>query len=494
MKAATTHDYYLVIQRSVWLVGFVLLTCLLYGLLEDELLAAATCGVMSVLALLAWSVRQRALLVTLPALAFVLGNVLCLGVFNYLYVNFTTFLKGSYHELTAWLTALMGWAAAFGCIGADAVLRKPRQQDPAASSEFIRSPELLWVTGACFFSVLGMEFALGLLNARYDPDTWRRGPSGLIYTLHGITNATYIFFVALGAQIRDRFAAPRNWAILALVAACLVATGLTGGREMGIRMLVLMAAGAAAAGMSPWRLAVLGSASVVVGSVFFMVVGAIRGDELFAGGSIDDKITAVRAASEGEQGIGAVGDRSGFEATVLRVFEGFAQVVIDDTEFTGRRAGFENFDRLAYLFIPNALAPDKRPLNDGPEILARDYGATIDDSTSVPITLVADAHRRGGAPWVFVVGLLSGIVWRLSVQAITLAMPDMALPTVLLLTVVALRTYSASALGVFDVMIYRTGKVAVLVGALAAVARLLAYLRANMRPADARGGPRLPTR
>jgi hypothetical protein len=161
--------------------------------------------------------------------------------------------------------------------------------------------------------------------------------------------------------------------------------------------------------------------------------------------------------------------------------------VIDQTALTQQFAGFESFDRLQYLFVPQALAPEKLPLSDGKEILIRQFGYVLGPTTGVPITLVADAYRRGGPLWVACVGLALGMALRLLPRlTVLLVGPELALIPLVLFATMVISLPSESVLGTISVLSYHWLKQVLVFLAVSVLFRLLIVL--SLSRADRRLG------
>lgn len=454
----------------------------LLSIFYDELLAAAFVASGAILPLLWRAYKQGTLASVSNTLTFIIGNVVAMGFGNYAYVRHTNMSPGHYHELTGWLVAGLVWACALGSIGADLLLPRPRAAP--GQQRALTGPVLLLTTGGLYLVLLILKLSFVGLNSRWEgPD---EAASSVLYVVSGLRGFGTFFFFVLGAHMSRGLLAWRGVAAIGAVTVAMFIAALTGGREASILMLLLTLLGAAAGGMSSRRLFALFLGAGLVAAGLFVVVGLARTDARFAGGTVSSKFDAMRDTASGGEGAPTVGP-SRSDQFVSRVFEFTGQQVIDESRASGHRAGFEHFERLKYLFLVAAIAPEKSryPLTDGSEILERDYGISMGEHTSVPITVVADAYRRGGEAWVLVVGLLCGVAMRLLVALATLVVSrELLWPSLALLAVDALRGYPHSVLGEVDRFAYRGPKLiltCVILGLIVSAVGMLLGVRPRSR-------------
>lgn len=455
-----------------------------YGLVDNELYAAATTASLALVAAAWYSIERKALASTSLLLAFISGNVIVFGYTLVAYVELTTLATGTYYELTAWLTALLAWSALAGGIGAHKLMRRPRL--PPATGLIYRWQSAL-VSGVLFAALAIALVLTGLLQGRWD-DAGDEG-FGLQYLAEGLGNLAYVLFLVLGTRLRGALMAPKNVAILAVVAVIATAQGLSGGREYSLVMFAFLLLGAATGGsLTRTAMISLVSFAIVFGAAFIVIVGIARDDAQFGQASVSDRIAAFGEAARHSTDVEDDPEERPLARFLGRTFEASAQVVIDQTVRTQHFAGFERFDRLRYLFVPKVVAPDKEDIDGGREILIRDFGYHLHRNTSVPITLVADAYRRGGAPWVAAVGLLAGIVLRLLAQATMVVLgSEFAALGLAMIAIICLRAYPASVPGLIFVLTYQAFKQVLLVLGFMVFVKVSILLTENARSTHSHG-------
>jgi len=455
-----------------------------YGFFFDEMIAAVTAGTAAAFFVLWQGLRRDSMISLLPTLGFVAGNVISLGVFSLISDRWTNLPKFIAPDFTAWLVAALVWSAAVGGLLVDRALA--HQHIRVASREELTRVELLAVTALSFaFVAIGM-FAAGFLDQRW---VVAEAGFGLGYLVHGLDTISYSFFFILGCHFRGQIGSSRDLAILALVGSLALMFGLSGGREHSMWMILLLIAGAAAGGMPARRLIVLIGWVSIVGALFFSVIGTARGVREFRTGTVSQRLSAVGDATDDL--MGNDGGQDDFDEFVNRVCASTAHDIIAQSIAADYRAGFDDFERLAYLFIPKAIAPEKPAINDSKEILIRDFGYNLSVLHSVPITLVGDAFRRGREPWVLGVGFATGVVLRLLPYLAALVVPAaLFVPCIVLLSISSLRAYGSSVLGMFDRLVYRGTKLIFLILVLGMVASLLGLLLRASRQDRVDTGPR----
>jgi hypothetical protein len=445
------------------------LAALVYGLAAHELLAASTAASLALFTIVWYAVARGALAALSLTLACIAGNVAAFAYANLAYVEFTELPQGQHHEVTAWFTALLCWCAVLGALGAHRLLGP---DDSRQQTELIQRWQTLALAAVIFIAFAIVFVSSGILNARWEV----RETTSLEYLAHGASILTYVVFFLLGTRMKGALLAPRNLAIVVVVGGVAFLQGLSGGREPSIWMCIFLLVGASTGTMSRRTLLTLAAASSAVVVVFVTVLGQARVNKHFAFGSIDDRTSSMAEAAHASFA-GDGKDADPLTGFAERFFEMSAQDVIDQTLVTHRFAGFEHVERLKYIFIPRALAPDKPDPDDGLEILIRDFGYEVLPGTGVPLPLVADAFRRGGVLWVAVVGLCVGAWLRVLVRLTFLVAGSAFAPLALgMLSVTYFRSYPYGVLGTVDMFTYAWVKINALVIGFLWMARLLILL------------------
>lgn len=408
---------------------------------------------------------------------FVLGNVIVFGYAHALYYYCTSLPRGVHHDVTGWLTALLCWSAVAGAIATSTLSRSSATVDTEEERERLATRPTLAVTGVAFLLMVIARLASGGLDMRWE-DT-RSATFGLDVLAIGLEWPALAVFFVMGLRIDATLTSPRTLRYLALVGLSSVIISLNGSRERSMVMMLLFLTGA---GMSRLRrrdyLAMLVSISLT-GAVLMFAVGSARTRQDFIRAPIDSRLAALSQEAQGafDEGGSNSAEESAFEAVLGRAFEATAQLVIDDALAFRGEAGFEDFERLKHLAVPRFLAPDKQALEVGREVLIRDYGVNLSDTTSVPLPLVADAFRRGRWTWVLGVGFIAG-AWLYFMTTLTIRVLPIGFRVlaVCLESLRLVRAYPSTVTGFIDVVTYRWVKIVLVVYVLSLVIRGLTML------------------
>ncbi|HKP62020.1 MAG TPA: hypothetical protein VJV78_35050 [Polyangiales bacterium] len=429
-------------------------------------------------ALIGYALKRKLVFELSFVIAFAIGNVTSWAYFNYAYVRFTNFTIGNNHELSAWLTALLVAGAALGSIVTQRVLGR-ETLSPERFQRFVRRWETLAVTGLTFGLVTLGYLLTGWLNGRWDlPE---EEGFGLSYVVRGIGVIGYTLFLVLGARLQPPLYSGRSLFALTMATLVALAQGLSGGRSASVIIIGVLLVGALFSELGFRRWLGLAFCLGLTGMLFIALVGDARSRQGFAHGTVSDRIDAITSAARDSSEVEDDGDGP-LAVMVSRFFEPSGQVVIDETVWSQRYAGFENFERLLTLLLPKAVAPDKLPINDSSEVLMRDYGFKLSRSFAVPITLLADAYRRGGAIWVGLLGLCAGVFMRLLLRWTMLLLgPDLGVMCSCSLIISFGSEYMNSVLGFLNTMSYTWLKQLVLFAILGIAMRLLGLLAAPSR-------------
>jgi hypothetical protein len=421
--------------------------------LIEPLLATAFAAMSGLSAAVWYGIARSRSIDFLYVWSFAAGNLASLVVAHLGYFYLTDLPRGRHHELTIALTGALVWSVLLGAVAADVVLgrtvgsavhTKPRRMR-------LTSQQGVWTLGIAFALLATAQVATGTLNARFD---LARESTGWAYVVAGVSHAPFLFFFVLGAGVRRPLVHWSNFARMGVLLFWVLAQGLTGGREPSLWMLLLFLVAAASAGLSGARATLLAGGAALLAFIFIYVIGIARGVERFGEGNVEDRIDVMVDVTRGNTR--PTGEADGWLDVVLsRAFETPAQLVIDQVEATGSRAGFDHFERLAYTFVPKAFAPDKVGADDGTEVLVQEYGLRLVGKTAVALPLVADAYRRGGLPWVVAVGFLAG-VWLRFVATLTrwIVRPDALLAVTTLQALFLLRAYTCAVPGFIVVASY----------------------------------------
>jgi hypothetical protein len=420
-----------------------------YGMAEDDLVAGLATASSALFATLWYAIGRRRLAGMSLATGFIAGIVIVFGYGNYGYVRLTDLPQGLFPELTTWLGATMAWLAALGAVSFDLVLGAERK---IARSELARQWQTLLLAALLFVIVATVLVLHGYFSSRWIHDT-KENAFGAEYFVYGLGPMIYIVFFVLGARMQAVLLSPANTIVLGMVAMLAFVQSLSGGREASLTMGAYFLLGTSASALSARSRTTLALGMAAAGALLIVTVGFARGAGDFADSSLQERASAVGQATGARTG--DTGEHTFLEGIVGRIFETSAQIVIDSTVATGRYAGFDRVERLRFVLIPKFLAPEKLGVDDGTEILRRDYGYMLDDFTGVPMTLVADAFRRGGWEWVCVVGLIAGawlrILARLTVNVVGGEFGALALGS---LSVIYLRAYPCTVWGLVHFTTY----------------------------------------
>lgn len=304
-----------------------------------------------------------------------------------------------------------------------------------------------------------LYFGLGGLTARSEVGNNITADQAF-YWLRGLEAIPYPFFFVRGL----RWAGSRQNSLILFPIALISLLLLTGGRGIAFYHFVLLAIGALCSQQRiPFKSLLRYAVVCFLALMVFQKIGEIRLSRQFEDAeTLEERFWAVVHHEPEIDTAPRVLFMS--EETLLRLNEPFGEIVIEGSR-ESERAGFENFDRLRHLFVPAFLAPDKLPLDDGPEVLRDDFGLDVTDHKSLPITLLADCYRRWGEAGV----LLGGAVVPLLIMFTVWATYQIRNPLLFSVAISQLilqctRLYPFSALGLIGYLSYTYGRNLIICG------------------------------
>ena len=432
------------LTRALWVLQGVLLIGLLLAPLLGPLVAPVICATLLLVFGLRHALQAGQLSQRLFELGFALGNVLFMVYANAGYVWFTDLPQYGDHTDSMWLTNGLIAASMVGGQVAHVFVSRPRPEPSLNSAAFLERWETFVITGVIHL-VSTVLIYVSAANTRWDP-----GEATDATTLAlGTGRIVHLFFFVAGYQLRPGLLRPRNLALIVTGLGLSLGAGLLRGyREAALLNLILFAYGAFLKARVEARLrmplAFMAAALVPIALIYMQAVGEAR--EEFAHKGLGERLnlTAEQLGSD-EQSPG----HGGMEDLWARLFPLPGQDVIARLKGMGHYAGFEHFDRLLYVMVPKFIVPEKETTEIGPEVLARDFQYyTLGETHRVPITLVADCYRRGGWPWIIVVGLLTG-AWLRCLVGLTrlMARGPLLEAAVALIALKSLRLYPCSVTG-----------------------------------------------
>jgi len=452
------------------------------GCVSDAVLATTTVASAVFTGFAWWVVRSRNLYALGLVLMFVGWCTFTFAYMNWVYVTFTDYRRGIHHDLTSLLAASLTGGAVLGAFCMHAWLG--RDVLPARVSALVMRTQTLVYFGAIFLVICAGQLATGFLNARWTVPVAGQSDAG--YVLNGIGPIGFAFFLVLGARLRPPLLSLSNALILGVVAVLAALQMLSGGRGYSMWMVLLTLWGAAWGRLSRRDLMILWSAAIAAGIVVSLAVQETRGTEDFASGG-----AGQRAALLLDQGSNLIGESYSdgaldLQPLIARMFELTVQIVVDQTVRTQHFAGFEDFDRLRFLFLPKAIAPEKGdlPISNGKEILAREFNVRTNKFTSVPLTLLGDAYRRGGELWVFGVGFCVG-AWLRLLARLTLKIIGVELCQICfaLYSLMIMSVHGDSLTGAISVLVYHWSKQILVFSVAALGLRVVIALSSAVKPA-----------
>jgi hypothetical protein len=294
----------------------------------------------------------------------------------------------------------------------------------------------------------------------------------------------YVFFFVSGTRVVQPVTSVNNFAIAMVVAVPAVSVTLTGGRGPTLFMIMLAVGGAAWAGLPRRQIAATGCVVASAWLVLAMIIHDARGQRGFGEGSVSDRVEIMGASARTINETSTSEDDNPLDNLIGRLFEPSAIVVVNQTRSTQRFAGFANFDRLQLMFVPTALAPDKLPTSDGRETLINEFGFNLGRLTSIPITLVGDAYRRGGEGWVAAVGFLVGLtLLLLSRWTLRLLGNDFGVVFIAVYLTQELALHGESVLGCISALTYYWTKHIILFFIMSLMIKQLIAITTPLRPA-----------
>jgi hypothetical protein len=397
---------------------------------------------------------------------------------------------GSHTGFTA-LLAFIGTAGA--CLGGLAGIRLVRPAPRRLLTQGLATadawPQLL-VFGAASLAYWALTLKFMGLNAR-----WTIGYNvpvdSPVYWICGSRTPLLAFYALLGASLKRPLSRPSNLPAGSILLVFTVLGVLTGGRQTALEPFMFCSVGAL---FSP-----LGAKTVIklapgIGAPLLvaltLLMGWARGLPAFAGGSAADKLLALSAVLRERPPSGS-DERDPLFSVFARIFEPSGQSVIDTAAETGDRVGWLHFERLAFLYLPKFVCPDKLPLDDGWERLVESHGYESNDFSSFPITFLADAYERFGLPGVLACHVAAGaLLVFLARLLLAIRSPQLCALVMSCAVASAVRLYPLSVLGFISVCLYGLARDAVVISTVFMLGRCAALLLTPLARA-APGRPRL---
>jgi hypothetical protein len=202
-----------------------------------------------------------------------------------------------------------------------------------------------------------------------------------------------LFFMAYGA-IRYRGG---NWSLLWVVGGATYVGWmfLDGGRGLVVIAACFSLCGFRYAGVSLNKIVPISTIAVVLLIPVFGVVRMYRDTYGGSVSSIADRMSGFREASTRyAQASGTVGDAS--RTFLERISDPTVDLVFIQTPSFVPYAGFNGLDKLAYVYIPQFVWPERPELLDGNHIANVEYGAADPTASGTSLSVVADGYRRFG--------------------------------------------------------------------------------------------------
>jgi hypothetical protein len=385
-------------------------------------------------------------------LAFSLGNFMCwgLGLLGCVYLDLSI---GRHTEMSLVLLNALLWGVTVGAFLVPPGTKTRELAHVLTESELRASVLVSGVITILYFAVATSS---GYFTARTSGIVSM--PDSAHYYVVALSAAQYPFFFFVGKRLTDRFFSLRNLASYLILFVFMLLSLLSGGRDASTKMVLAFLSGSAFSGLgfrSTWRISLAITPFLIV-----ILIGVQVARDSFDGRQVllSDRLAAMTDAMTGAV-VNKAASRDSAELFFLRIFEPTGQLVVDAIDEGKEFAGAQHAERLALLFVPRIFVPDKLSLDDGPEVLANEYGVNVTEYTSAPITFMADAYRRGGLPAVIISGLVAGLWLSLVGRWISRLSQSLAVLCSVLLSIYVFRLlYTTSVLGFISAATYGLGR------------------------------------
>ena len=301
---------------------------------------------------------------------------------------------GGHSVLSAWLGALSSWSivvvlwfALRGRRGEQRTERTTRRVE----RDVWRRLKLFFGTVYAFYVLVGV--LTGVADSRWTVGN-RYVPGSALYFVNALGGVCYPFFFFLGAGL-----APKRTGYLvtslATVAAAIIGSGVTGGREFGVFATATFLFGACYSELRTRHLVQAVLLGIPTAALFMVGVGLARGSAGFEDQGAADRVRTIVGSARGGQGAGESGDEPAY-VVFTRVAMPQAQLVVDDVVESRRYVGMVNFDRIPSFFVPKFINPNKKEGDDAWDRLIANHGFVYDPYSSPPLSVLADAFERFG--------------------------------------------------------------------------------------------------
>ncbi|MFZ5806619.1 MAG: hypothetical protein ACOY3I_05395 [Verrucomicrobiota bacterium] len=414
----------------------------------------------------------------LPSVGYLVGQIFCwvFGALGCIYLIEQHFKFGEHTIVTLQLLNLAILGGILGSLLALLMKNKSRQ---VGSRMTLRSHQLiqaLFAFGSIYLLYLIVSIASGSLTARWEIGNYL-APGSAAYYVRALYFLQYPFFLFLGASCRGHLLSPSNAIKILALFLCAILSGLTGGREAGVKFMIYFVFGLAYSGMNMRQIKFFGVALFFFALMFISLIGAIRKYQNFQQAEMSEKISMARNFFE-ENRFSRENDDASLVELFKRLAEPSGQIVIDDVVESRHYVGFKNFDRLLFLFLPRFIVPEKKAMDEGYERLVEDHRFKYNPFSSAPMTLLADSFERGGYLAVFLISLTLTFLLTLLGRLLT-QIPDSCLRILIIshFTVACMRIYSFSALECVNFLTYIFLKEAIILGGILMLGRLFLPVR-----------------
>ncbi len=437
---------------------------MLFGLYE---LALGLLAVIPLILLVFYSLRDCSIEKRALSFCYILGQILCwdLGFLGCFYLGpLNGFKIGTYTITTMVLLNLTIWSGVIGSYIALPLkfINCGRHLFRPLSPKFIKLGSMIFII--IFIVYTCSYFTLGFLYSRLGRRFFDYENDPLVYVLSAINFVIYPLFFFLGSQLSHNLFSIKNIRNLAITVFSMMLYGLSGGRGMSLYMFIYFLTGVLYTenGIKKMRSLLYFLLPFLI--LFNVIVGLSRSNIRFTRSPVSYRLKVIGTVSQ-DVLFNRLPQKTAsfFFLFIARIAEPSGQTVIDSVNERHKYIGFKNFERILTLGLPKMLIGEKPPLDDGPERLKKDYGLRITETNSAPITLMADSFERGGYIAVILVSMLLSYYLTMLGRYIT-NFKNYSFRTILIasMSLLSLRLYAPSVLGVINVVVYQFLKIAIL--------------------------------
>ena len=405
------------------------------------------------LIILAWhSHANKILFQSFLSISFLAGNLFCWVIGYLTCVYFLTpygVNVGRHPVVVMVLVNLTIWGGLLGSLLGGMIIKTAgTKRSEAISFSGIPKPSFsaIILSFLIFVSFVAILFGNDYLYAR---GNFSRVQSLAEYFIVASSVLQYLLFFFIGFNLDSKLLSSKNIVYFLILICSVMIMSLPGGREASIRQIFFFMGGITFSSIPKRAKTTLFVALIALSVIIMVIIGGLRDLSSFGSGNADTKVDILLREGRSYFSI----DNNSIDNAILPLFTRIAELsgpkVIDDVFENQKYIGLQGIERVATMFIPKLLYPDKPSLDDGPERLIA-YGYRITAVHRVPITYLADSFQRGGFLFTFFASVLVCFYLAL-IGALLMKINSDLLRIILIInfSIIAFRSYTTTFFGLF---------------------------------------------